>query len=264
MSFIYGVIFLSVYVVSVQLFQPRWDKECLLPELPRGISVVLGNGSKGKVYHNFNKHAHLVIAGTTGYGKTNLIKCLISQLKGEIVLIDLKGGFDYGKVTATDIQQARNELKRVAELMKQRRKDHIFVIVDEAGELLPPDHESREGKKVYLECLRYVSEIARLGRAFNVHLIYCTQYPTSDVLPRQIKQCAESRICFRLPTEVASRVALDELGAEDLPSGKYGLAIYKKDVRIEVMTYKFVERAGYDASVREKEAKGTGDFIVLG
>ncbi|WP_139343318.1 helicase HerA domain-containing protein [Virgibacillus siamensis] len=248
----------------MQIFTGNWKKNTKLPELPRSNSVIIGKYETGLMYHNFNKFAHMIVAGTTGYGKTNFIKCLISQLNGEIILIDMKGGFDYGIVTATDIQQARTELESVTAQMKQRRKSHIYVIVDEAGELLPPDHLKRhDDKEPYLACLSAISEIARLGRGFNTHLIYATQYPTKDILNGQVKQNAETRICFRLPTDVASRVALDEKGAEELPSGQFGLGIYKKDYKMEFKAFEFVERDGWDAKVRNPQTKGSTDTFTI-
>lgn len=226
-------------------------------------SVILGKHENGFVYHNFKKFAHMIVAGTTGYGKTNFIKCLISQLNGDIYLIDLKGGFDYGIVTATDIQQARSELEYVTSIMKQRRKSHIYVIVDEAGELLPPQHFSKKESEDYLACLTAVSEIARLGRGFHVHLIYATQYPTKDILNGQIKQNAETRICFRLPTDIASRVALDEQGAEELPSGKFGMGIYKKDYKFHFKAYEFIERNGWDVKVRDSQTERSKDSFTI-
>src|SRR5699024_3085898 len=217
----------------------------------------------GTVYHNFKKFAHMIVAGTTGYGKTNFIKCLISQLNGEIILIDMKGGFDYGKVTATNIKQARIELEKVTAEMKQRRQSHIYVVVDEAGELLAPAHLTRKESTEYLACQSCISEIARLGRGFNVHLIYATQYPTKDILSGQIKQNAETRICFRLPTEIASRVALDESGAEELPSGQYGMGIYKKDYKLPFKGFEFVERDGWDVKVRNPQRKGSEDTFKI-
>ncbi|QBP06972.1 DNA translocase [Virgibacillus phage Mimir87] len=264
MYIIYCLTFMSFYWLGLEVFKPNWEKDEQLPILPRtNTSVVMGKYEDGYVYHNFKKFAHMILAGTTGYGKTNFIKCLISQLNGEIILIDLKGGFDYGRVTATDIVQARVELEQVTAEMKQRRQSHIYVIVDEAGELLAPAHLTRKESADYLACQSCVSEIARLGRGFHVHLIYATQYPTKDILSGQIKQNAETRICFRLPTDIASRVALDESGAEELPSGHYGMGIYKKDYKLPMKSYEFVERDGWDVKIRNPQRKGSQDTFQI-
>ncbi|APC48944.1 hypothetical protein BME96_12400 [Virgibacillus halodenitrificans] len=264
MYIIYGITLVSFYWLGMQVFASDWSKDEQLPILPRSnTSVVIGKFENGYVYHNFKKFAHMIVAGTTGYGKTNFIKCLISQLNGEIVLIDLKGGFDYGKVTATDITQARIELEKVVGEMKQRRQSHIYVIIDEAGELLAPAHLTKKESSDYLACQAAISEIARLGRGFHVHLIYATQYPTKDILNGQVKQNAETRICFRLPTEIASRVALDESGAEALPSGQYGLGIYKKDYKLSMKSFQFEERDGWDVKVRDPQREGSQDTFKI-
>lgn len=264
MNIIYGITFVVFYWLGKEIFKGDWSTNEKLPMFQRtNTSVVLGKYENGYVYHNFKKFAHMIVAGTTGYGKTNLIKCLISQLNGEIVLIDLKGGFDYGKVTATDITQARIELEKVTAEMKQRRTSHIYVVVDEAGELLAPPHLTKKESADYLACQTCVSEIARLGRGFHVHLIYATQYPTKDILNGQVKQNAETRICFRLPTEIASRVALDESGAEELPAGQYGLGIYKKDYKLAMKSFEFVERDGWDVKVRNPQSKRSQDTFSI-
>ena len=264
MNIIYGLSFVFFYWLGMEIFKGNWIKNVKLPLLPRtNMSVVLGKYENGYVYHNFRKFAHMIVAGTTGYGKTNFLKCLISQLNGEIVLIDLKGGFDYGKVTAIDIKQARIELEKVTAEMKQRRQSHIYVIVDEAGELLAPAHLTRKESTDYLACQVAISEIARLGRGFHVHLIYATQYPTKDILNGQVKQNAETRICFRLPTEIASRVALDESGAEELPAGQFGLGIYKKDYKMLIKSFEFVERDGWDVKVRNPQKQRSQDTFTI-
>lgn len=260
---LFAVIGVSSYWVTRELMQRDWRDSIIdLPEIKRSNVVQIGINGNKPLYHDFRKYAHMIVAGTTGYGKTNFLKCLISQVDGEVILIDLKGGFDFDKVTATNIHDAERILSDVVGRMKKRRREHIYVIIDEAGELYPPSHLDKEGKRPYLACLHYVSEIARLGRAFHVHLIYATQYPTSDIVPRQIKQCSESRLCFRLPTEIASRVALDESGAELLESGNIGLGIYKRDRKLLVKTYRYVERGHHFEVIREMESTENHDFVL--
>lgn len=226
--------------------------------------VIVGTVNRKYVYHDFTKFCHMIIAGHTGYGKTNLIKNIIDQLDGVIILIDMKGGFDYEEVSATNIVEAKQMLEYVIKNMRKRRREHMYVIVDEGAELLPPKHLDKDGKRDYLICLHYISEIARIGRGFNVHLIYSTQYPTSDVMPREIKQNCETRICFRLPTTVGSLVVLDEEGAENLPSGVAGIAIYKRDIKLTMKTFEYKEGNDLDVDIRKKKKEGTTDITFLG
>lgn len=263
MYILYGVVYLFTHFFFVELFKNDWNKKEGLPDMKRSNNVLIGKSSNGLVYHDFTKFTHMIVAGHTGYGKTNFLKNIISQLDGDIILIDLKGGFDYGKVTSDNISDTRIELEKIVRDMRKNREDHIYIIIDEAGELLPPEHLTRKESREYYECLTYISEIARLGRSFNVHLIYATQYPTADILNRQVKQNCETKVCFRLPTQIASRVVLDEEGAEDLKSGDVGLCIYKKDIKHKVRTYKFKERNGWNEKVRDKTTERTGDYFII-
>ena len=61
-----------------------------------------------------------------------------------------------------------------------------------------------------------LSHIARIGGALGFRLIFCTQYPTGDTLPRQVKQNSDAKLGFRLPTQTASSVVIDEPGLESI------------------------------------------------
>ncbi|MCQ6344130.1 cell division protein FtsK, partial [Bacillus cereus] len=121
-------------------------------------------------------------------------------------------------------------------------------------------------------CQEMLSEIARIGGALGFRLIFCTQYPTSDTLPRQIKQNSDAKIGFRLPTVVASQVAMDESGLEELPSIP-GRALFKTDRVEEIQVpylsnkemwntlkqYKVVKR--HETSKNETKSETHRDFI---
>lgn len=245
---IIGGLMACLFYVAVKGFLGGGLKMRKLPkDLERNDGkVALGVSERGVVYHNFLKYPHLIISGSTGYGKTNMIKVILEQIRGRVVLIDLKGGKDYGgRVSAVDISGARSVLEEVEMELKERMAggggsgERLYVVIDEAAELLIPSYMSRKEGWEYLKCQEICSEIARLGRSFGIHLIYCTQYPVSDVLPRQIKQNAEARITFRLVTTKGSEVALDEPGAEQLPAGIPGRGIYKTDVVREFQAYRW-------------------------
>ena len=211
-------------------------------------NVPIGYGLNGWLYHNFDKIPHMTIAGMTRQGKTVLLKLILAHIinnnyGAEIYILDLKGGLEFGKYerlkqvkcVSSNVVEAFESLsninrqidedmrmfksKGINNIVNTNIKKRRFIIVDEAAEL-----DKR--------CQERLSEIARIGGALGYRLIFATQYPTADTLPRQIKQNADAKISFRLPTEVASRVALDEQGAEKL---KYaGRAIYRTHERQEV------------------------------
>lgn len=75
-----------------------------------------------------------------------------------------------------------------------------------------------------------ITDIARRGRSAGYYLIFCTQYPTAQVIPSQTKRNVIARLCYVVDTDTASRVVLDEGGADkllDIP----GRGIYKNGVK---------------------------------
>lgn len=220
-----------------------------------GWTVPIGRSYDGPVLHDFDKIPHMTIAGMTRQGKTVLLKLILAHLitnhpdDVEFNIIDLKGGLEFNQYrclkqvqnVSSDVFKAKkvlsdvlNEIKTDMSYYKEKGYTNVldtninarkFIIIDEAAELVPPSHLSKDDKKVYQYCQHAMSEIARIAGALGYRLIFCTQYPTADTLPRQIKQNADAKITFRLPTEVASRVAIDEQGAESLANT--GRAIYR-------------------------------------
>lgn len=225
-------------------------------------TIPIGNTIVGTFVHDFDKVPHMTIAGATRQGKTVLLKLILAHLINshpnnvEFYIIDLKGGLEFGrygklpqvKTVASDVQGAHTSLQTLLKRLKDdlsryrqngytnvfeaKERRRIFIITDEGAELTPSTHHSKKEKAMYSFCQRALSEICRIGGALGYRNIFCTQYPTSDTLPRQVKQNSDARISFRLPTEVASRVAIDEGGAELLSN--VGRAIYRTHERHEV------------------------------
>lgn len=214
-------------------------------------------------YHDFEKIAHMVLGGATTYGKSNFINSMIiSLLKSNpihtnLFLIDLKGGIelnDYENLTQTrsiayEPEEALETLElaydRMREVQKHLRsigkknvregnvKERYFVIIDEVGELNPSETVGKE-KLLKQQCQNYMSQIARLGASLGFRLVVATQYPTADVVNRSVKQNSDAKLAFRVQSAVASRVVLDETGAENLPQIK-GRAIYQTADQREVL-----------------------------
>ncbi|MFG3613074.1 FtsK/SpoIIIE domain-containing protein [Rummeliibacillus stabekisii] len=220
-------------------------------------------------FHDFEKIPHLVLGGATRYGKSNFINSMITSLvhsepeHTHLYLIDLKGGVelsDYERIKQTESiayepEEALATLKTVYDRMRElqeevRRKgkknvqqagikDRYFVIVDEVGELNPAEAITREEKAIKIECQRYMSQIARLGAGLGFRQILATQYPTGDVIPRQCKQNSDAKLSFRVQSAVASRVVLDNEGAECLPQIT-GRAIYQTADKREIVQTPYI------------------------
>jgi len=113
-------------------------------------------------------------------------------------------------------------------------KERYFVIIDEVGELNASESVTRDEKLLKQECQTIMSQIARLGAGLGFRLVVATQYPVGDVIPRQVKQNSDAKLCFRVQSAVASRVVLDAEGAESLPMIK-GRAIYQTADKREIL-----------------------------
>ncbi|MDN4609102.1 FtsK/SpoIIIE domain-containing protein [Sporosarcina highlanderae] len=226
------------------------------------VGVVRGNNEFR--YHDFEKVPHMVLGGSSGYGKSVFLNSMIVSLlqsKPEHVhfyLIDLKGGVelcDYENIKQTvsiayepeealqTLQVAYQKMRDIQTKLRMMGKKNVveggikerhFVIIDEAGELNPKEAVTREERQLKEECQKIMSQIARIGRSNGFRQVLATQYPVGDCLPRQVKQNSDAKLCFRVQSETASRVVLDNEGAEQLPQIK-GRAIFQNADQREIL-----------------------------
>lgn len=291
---------LHIRVFSQQIPE-MWDwSKGLLKE--RTWRVMMGKALDKYVYHDFEKTPHMCVSGMTRFGKTvflkNVMTSLILQQSQHVkfFIIDLKEGLEFSPYkelsqvieVAENSEQALEMLAKVREKMVKQIevmkksyftniidtsiKERCFIIVDEGANLCPTQGLPKKQRDVLFLCQEILSEIARIGGGLGFRLIFCTQYPTSDTLPRQIKQNADAKLGFRLPTAVASQVALDESGLEGLPSLP-GRALFKTDRTEEIQVpylkdtdmwkllkqYKAVKQN--EASNIQTESETNRDFI---
>jgi S-DNA-T family DNA segregation ATPase FtsK/SpoIIIE len=225
--------------------------------------VCMGKSLDDYIYHDFEKTPHMTCGGMTRYGKTVFLKNAITDLtlqqpdNVEFYILDLKGGLEYIKfkylkqikaIAENPMQclevldHIKNQVEERMQMMKKLEysdiressiKKRTFIIVDEGAQLAPDRSMSKQQKDMLGACQRLLEYIAAVSGGLGFRLIMCTQYPTSDTLPRQIKQNADAKIGFRLPTQVASQVTIDENGLESLPRLP-GRAIYKTDICTEL------------------------------
>lgn len=240
--------------------------------LPGAWSVPVGMIREGNtvLHHDFEQIPHMVVGGATRYGKSNFLNMTISTLLRQqpnnvrFTLIDLKGGVEFADYQhakqvvhyAEDAEGVVRALEALVEEMRgkqsslkqggvrsvQEARDSIrhFIIIDEVGELNPDDAVTKEERQLKERCQTYMSQMARLGAGLGYRLILATQYPTGDVIPRACKQNADAKLCFRVQTATASRVVLDETGAETLPEIR-GRAIYQTADKRQVVQTPFID-----------------------
>lgn len=203
-------------------------------------TIVLGQDINSKYrYVDIAKTPHLLIAGTTGSGKSVFLNTLICSLlmkksNVDLILIDPKKvEFKiYNDVSnllipvITDIDKACNVLNLLLNEMEHRYKlfeqynvknideynkikymRKIVVVIDEFADLM------MQGDKNVEYC---VARLTQLSRACGIHLVIATQRPTTNVITGLIKSNMPSRISFVVPSAIDSKVILDETGAENL------------------------------------------------
>ncbi|MCK6203912.1 cell division protein FtsK [Bacillus infantis] len=222
---------------------------------PGTWEVPIGKNHTGILYHDFEKYCHLLNGGVTRFGKTVFMKEVLNTLilnnpdDVEVYILDLKAGLEFDKFRALpqvidvgkDVYESARLLNDITEGLKEREvmfrengysniietpiKKRTFIFVDEGAELSPAIVKTKEAKKYAEFCQAALSEIARIGGGLGYRLIYATQYPTKEAVPMQVKMNIVARLSFICASQVASRVLLDEVGAESLPSIP-GRAIY--------------------------------------
>lgn len=243
---------IRVYAVPAESDFPallRWNDKYLSPD---SFVLILGESLTGPVTVNLAHVPHILLGGSTGSGKSVLLKLLLMQSlhKGaEVYIADFKGGVDFPKVwhqkchmcfTEDDLLYTLNQLTAVLEYRKGRLAEtgcpnldayneatgeglpRLVFACDEVAEVLDRTGKSKEDKERLGQIENKLSTIARLGRAFGIHLILSTQRPDAAILPGQIKNNLDFRVCGRADN-VLSQIILDNASAaEQIPKDARG------------------------------------------
>lgn len=210
------------------------------------LKLALGKDLTGEtMVTDLTKMPHLLIAGTTGSGKTVCINCIIASIlfnaspeEIKFLMIDPKRvelmmfeGIPHlcspivtnAKKAAAALAWAVNEMDRRYDVFashgvrniaayKDKVKDgenipYIVVIVDELADLMIVAQQDIEG---------LIMRLAQLSRAAGIHMILATQRPSVNVITGVIKANFPARISFKVASKVDSRTVLDANGAEKL------------------------------------------------
>lgn len=215
-------------------------------------TFLLGESLSGPVTVDISKIPHILLGGSTGSGKSVLLKLLLMQTvkKGAAVSIaDFKCGVDFPPVwhrkcricfeensLMTLLDELVTELQRRKTLFQaegcpnideyNRRtgnalQRHIFAC-DEVAEILDKTGLTKEQKETVGRIESRLAIIARQGRAFGIHLVLATQRPDANILSGQIRSNIDCRICGRADN-VLSQIILDSTAAaEQIPKDAAG------------------------------------------
>lgn len=228
-----------------------WNNNLISPD---DFVINLGESQLDTVSLNLNVTHHILLGGSTGSGKTVLLKLILMQCirkNADVYIADFKGGVDYPnywqeycKMQFT-VEQFSRTLTDILEILEDRerilREEHctdiikynkihsdnpmkrIIVACDEVAEVLDKTGLEKESKANIAKLESMLSRIARLGRCAGLSVILSTQRPDSEVLKGQIKSNIDFRICGRAD-KVLSQIILDNTdGAEKIPKDKQGV-----------------------------------------
>ena len=218
------------------------------------LNFLAGQAPDGE-YHivDLAKAPHMLVAGTTGSGKSvflnSIIVSLLSQYSREeleLIIIDPKQMDFYvyndlpylrNKKVYTDAEEAIELLEHIRtvdmperikkiqgsgskniishnERNPQDKLKYLVVVIDEYSALV--NAASMKGKKVRDTFEKNLCTLVFMARSFGIHIVVATQYPTANYVTSALKVNLPFRVSFRLPSHTDSQTILDRSGAEDL------------------------------------------------
>lgn len=229
-----------------------------------------GLAQERKVIHfDFETFPHVLIAGSSGGGKSNLINALLAQIitmnspeEMRLLLIDNKGGVELSHFDGIPhlltppvitVDRVLPALRLVRKIMTQRFEmflkvrarsllkyndkvknplPRLIVVVDEMASLLGID----ETPEIHNELRVITSQ----GRATGVHMVVSTQHPSVDVLPGWIKTNLTLRIASRMPNHTASQIVVDSISAAILPENP-GRMVFRRGGFEQILQTPFID-----------------------
>jgi S-DNA-T family DNA segregation ATPase FtsK/SpoIIIE len=219
-----------------------------LPATASPLSVWLGKDISGaSVWADLARMPHILIAGTTGSGKSGCINTILTSIllratpdEARLILIDPKrielnyyesiphlltpvvsSPKEASAVLLNVVTEMERRYERLSQVrarnlpeanraFRKRGEDelpYLLVVIDELADLMMVSPQEVEDS---------IIRLAQKSRAVGIHLVLATQRPSVDVITGMIKANVPSRIAFAVSSQTDSRVILDQNGAESL------------------------------------------------
>jgi S-DNA-T family DNA segregation ATPase FtsK/SpoIIIE len=219
-----------------------------LPQSASPLSVWLGKDISGAaVWADLARMPHILIAGTTGSGKSGCINTILTSIllratpdEARLILIDPKrielnyyeaiphlltpvvsSPKEASAVLLNVVTEMERRYERLSQVrarnlpeanraFRKRGEDelpYLLVVIDELADLMMVSPQEVEDS---------IIRLAQKSRAVGIHLVLATQRPSVDVITGMIKANVPSRIAFAVSSQTDSRVVLDTNGAESL------------------------------------------------
>lgn len=234
---------------------------------PEQLPILIGVTPEGEdIVRNLGQMPHLLVGGTTGSGKTVFLYSLLLSLlhthpdpqtlrlfmstskPEDFSFFHNLPHLEQGRVIADAGEAVRSLQTCIVTLFNEREKllmsasardigeynrqqknflPPFVIIVDEFADLADQLAHDKTGQREFYTQLR---RVAQLGRNRGVHLVLCTQRPSADLVPTNIRNLMNNRVALRVNDAIASRMILDEPGAESLQM--HGDLLFKEETKL--------------------------------
>ncbi len=247
--------------------------------------IIIGRSKSGDLVENISSYPHMLVAGSTGYGKSYFLKQMTLGLLEntpnlQVYIFDFKEGISfknfqdlpnvrlYKDLTQSNaiLDTLKNEMTLRLKLtaqgkgesldLEKTKKDHVLIMIDECSMLFSLSKHDKVKKNISIKAIELADEIAKLGRAAKYNMVLGNQKITTHTIDTRIQENLLGRLCFKVPSVSGSNTVLGNKSASCLPAIK-GRAIYKFNaLNVEVQTpYLSNEELGHRISNIKNEFK---------
>ncbi|MBN1467295.1 MAG: hypothetical protein JW924_01085 [Fusobacteriaceae bacterium] len=238
----------------------EWNTDYLKEE---DMIMSLGRTALKEVTINMDSLTNGIISGSVGSGKSVTLSGLLIQflqkrqyfnIPFDFYIFDGKGGVDFGDFEdysefTTDLKKFSKMLDKIWKTYEERKKlfkgnykkiadynkseeiklSRVIVVIDEISLITDTRGLQKEEREIREPIIRKISDLARLARAFGIHLLIGIQVPNMQTMPGQIKNVMDLRISGFLSDESASRIILNNSMASKLPEIKGRMVLGKTE-----------------------------------
>lgn len=204
--------------VLVEMSLPSHERRPVsVSTLRRGRGVPIGMDTLGRTVSldlSRNETPHVLVCGTTGSGKSELLRTIVSGLDARLILIDGKGE-TFGGAGLTDPRRGAEALAWAVSEMSRRADgwtDRLVIVIDELQVILA-ETGGRDGTAA-----KNLARLTAQGRSRGVHVIVATQHATAEVIGGSIAKA-------NLPCRITGRVT--DAAASVLATGQRGLDAHR-------------------------------------